>query len=159
MTFSVIASLTYYFYTVYGYEFLYETYLYHFVRKDNRHNFSIYWYMMYQLYDEPSSKLIAILLFIPQWGLIVVTAFLFFFDVFFATFIQTLAFVSFNKVITSQYYLWYFTLVPLAFLHTDLRNKKGKVLLVVALYFLGQLPFSFFAYKFEFQGEHTLAEI
>lgn len=100
-TIATIAVFTYYFYTIYGYEFLYETYLYHLVRKDNRHNFSIYWYMLYQLYDEPSSKLIAILCFVPQWGLILLTGSLFFYDIFFATFIQTMAFVTFNKVLTS----------------------------------------------------------
>jgi GPI mannosyltransferase 1 subunit M len=41
------ASLTYIFYLKYGYEFLYEGYLYHFIRKDNRHNYSVYWYMIY----------------------------------------------------------------------------------------------------------------
>ena len=40
-------SFTGLFYKIYGYEFLYEAYLYHFVRKDNRHNYSVYWSMIY----------------------------------------------------------------------------------------------------------------
>lgn len=48
-------GLTYFFYTIYGYEFLYESYLYHLERKDHRHNFSIYFYTIYQLFDEPTS--------------------------------------------------------------------------------------------------------
>jgi phosphatidylinositol glycan class M len=52
LTFTAVSAgtfigLTYLFYVIYGYEFLYETYLYHLVRKDNRHNFSVYWYLMY----------------------------------------------------------------------------------------------------------------
>lgn len=39
--------LTTSFYYLYGYEFLYEAYLYHLVRKDNRHNFSLYWLLIY----------------------------------------------------------------------------------------------------------------
>ena len=62
---STFLILTYYFYVVYGYECLYESLLYHFVRKDNRHNFSVYFYMIYQLYDEQTSSLLAILTFVP----------------------------------------------------------------------------------------------
>ena len=44
---STFIFLTYFFYYIYGYEFLYEAYLYHFVRKDHRHNNSVYFYMIY----------------------------------------------------------------------------------------------------------------
>jgi phosphatidylinositol glycan class M len=40
-------GLTYLFYVIYGYEFVYEAYLYHFIRKDHRHNNSVYFYMIY----------------------------------------------------------------------------------------------------------------
>jgi GPI mannosyltransferase 1 subunit M len=76
-------GLTYLFYVIYGYEFLYEAYLYHFVRKDHRHNNSVYWYMIYQLFDEPNSTLFAILMFIPQWALIIASGVLFYYDLWF----------------------------------------------------------------------------
>jgi GPI mannosyltransferase 1 subunit M len=48
---STFITLTSFFYYFYGYEFIYEAYLYHFIRKDNRHNYSVYFYMIYQMYD------------------------------------------------------------------------------------------------------------
>lgn len=62
---STFISLTGFFYYVYDYEFIYEAYLYHFIRKDNRHNYSVYFYMIYQMYDLQSSKLMAIMTFVP----------------------------------------------------------------------------------------------
>ena len=70
MVFTFVSAATFIgftglFYFIYGYEFLYEAYLYHFIRKDNRHNYSVYFYMIYQTYDLSSSTLLAILTFLP----------------------------------------------------------------------------------------------
>ena len=47
MTVVTLVTFTAAFYPIYGYEYLYETYLYHLVRKDHRHNNSVYWYLIY----------------------------------------------------------------------------------------------------------------
>ena len=62
---STFLALHVIFYFMYGYQFISEAYLYHFTRKDNRHNYSIFWYVIYQMYDMESSKVMAVLSFLP----------------------------------------------------------------------------------------------
>ena len=65
MTVTSLVGLTALYYKLYGMEFLQEAYLYHLSRKDNRHNESVYWYLIYQLYDEPNSTLVSVLSMLP----------------------------------------------------------------------------------------------
>jgi len=53
-----------FFYLQFGYKMLFETYLYHFIRKDNRHNFSVYFYYFYLNFDNVS-KLQSAMAFVP----------------------------------------------------------------------------------------------
>ena len=69
----------------------------------------------------------------------------------FATFLQTLAFVSYNKVCTSQYFLWYLALLPLAVNETTLSPKKLTLLFI--LWLCGQGGWLFFAYQLEFKRQ------
>ena len=61
---SLFIYLTWFFYHIYGYESLYESLLYHLVRKDNRHNFSLYFYFIYLNFDNVSI-FYSILTFVP----------------------------------------------------------------------------------------------
>lgn len=78
-----------------------NTYLYHVTREDHRHNFSIWFYQMYLGMDHKSPWM-GLLAFVPQLALVTVIGIAFGKDIYFACFIQTYLFVSYNKVITSQ---------------------------------------------------------
>lgn len=109
LTILALSSLTILFYWLYGYEFLYETYLYHLKRKDNRHNFSLHFYDIYlkgsldaTKNDDISTFIISIMGFVPQILLILTSTYYYYGDIHFCVFIQTLIFVVFNKVCTVQ---------------------------------------------------------
>jgi len=103
--------------------------------------------------------MLSVLTFVPQWGLIIMAGFLFYYDIFFATFIQTMVFVIFNKVVTAQYYLWYVTLSPLVYVSSDLNRRPFLSIFIIVIYIIGQIPFGYYGYKFEYMSEHTLADI
>lgn len=89
LTFAITSVITYLFFTrlfyhIYGYECLYESLLYHFGRKDNRHNYSIYWILIYQTYDLAASKVMAVLFFVPQWSVVFLVGLILHQDLFFA---------------------------------------------------------------------------
>ena len=157
---SVCVGLFYLFYRIYGYECLYESLLYHFDRKDHRHNFSVYFYMIYELFDDKASHFLALATFLPQFLIVLLTSVTLYFDLFLCLFIQTTSFVMYNKVITSQYFLWYLTLAPLALINNELTGKKWKRGVCLAIGFLiFELVWLWPAYLFEFLGQNRFNEI
>ncbi|KAI9317605.1 PIG-M-domain-containing protein [Dichotomocladium elegans] len=130
LTFFAITGLMY---QLYGDEFMHHTYLYHITRKDHRHNFSVWFYEMYLAFDAPvAGKIIGLLAFVPQLALVTLTGIVFGKDIFFACFIQTFLFVTFNKVCTSQYFMWYICLFPLILPSTTIQLRYKGLLMILA---------------------------
>ena len=98
-TFLILGLL---FYKLYGWEFIEETYLYHVKRTDIKHNFSLYFYMLFVTQGTWLASLLSKIAFIPQFILLLISSLWNHKDVSFCLFVQTFVFVTFNKVVTSQ---------------------------------------------------------
>lgn len=123
----------------YGNEFLQEAYLYHFTRTDIKHNFSVYFYMLFVTQGSLLSRLISLMAFLPQFLLVLSTAVILYQDITMCLYIQTFVFVTFNKVCTSQYFLWYLAMLPLVIPFTKLNLHQAFVL--ASSWFIGQVNF------------------
>ena len=156
------------FYIKDGYRFIYEAYLYHFVRKDHRHNFSLFYYAIYLASTNPASVLSKILTFsgfLPQLGSLVLVGIRFGKqNLSFAVFLQTIIFVAFNKVITAQYFLWYFGLFPVA-LYTVLEKSPNptktitEVVISVIVWGITEVLWLKASYRLEVEGKHNYREL
>eukprot|EP00834_Sanchytrium_tribonematis_P002600 NODE_84_length_22354_cov_0.646506.p7 type:complete len:378 gc:universal NODE_84_length_22354_cov_0.646506:7243-8376(+) len=149
---SVFLGLLSLFYRCYGYEFLYETYLYHVVRKDHRHNFSIYFYPLYLSNGSNMEQMLSLVGFFPQFvlvGLIGLRYGAFIYDV---VFLQTILFVALNKVMTSQYLIWYLCFLPFCYKKIIRVRQKWYILLN---WVVSQLFWLYNAYLLEFKGNPT----
>jgi len=142
------------FYYYYGYEYLYETYLYHIVRRDTRHNFSPYFYLTYLV---PNHRVLPFLTFIPQLFNTIVFSYRLYNRLELCLFALTFSFVTFNKVTTSQYFLWYLIFIPILLPNIQLKWKTLFFLLVAWLF--AQAWWLFEAYQLEFQGQNTFVRI
>ncbi|CAJ0604914.1 unnamed protein product [Cylicocyclus nassatus] len=151
-SFGVIVAFFYY---IYGDLFLEEFLLYHIKRRDIKHNFSPYFYPL-ALVDKnvTLSKIIGFLAFLPQAYLVVYFAFKYYRDLPFCWFVSTFAFVTFNKVCTSQYFVWYIVFLPL--IVDRIKMTTNEVLRLITMWFASQAVWLFFAYLYEFRGWHTL---
>ncbi|KAK4046678.1 GPI mannosyltransferase 1 [Microbotryomycetes sp. JL201] len=145
-------------YFFWGWPFLEHTYLYHIHRLDHRHNFSPYFYAYYLGTEATPPLGIAARLarhsltsFVPQMGLAIGSGFLYGTDdLAFAWFIQTALFVTFNKVCTSQYFLWYLWLLPPVIPCLEIRRNAAFTL--AAVWVLGQAVWLSQAYRLEMKG-------
>lgn len=153
ISFSVFAGLTALFLSLYGYEFLDAAYLHHGRRRDPQHNFSVYFYPTALHLEGAFGGIVpdvARFAALPQiaacavigwkashWGPAV------------ATLAQTVVFVALNKVITAQYFVWWWSLLPLAL--PWLSWKRRSLAFAVLLWVLAEVHWLLWAYFLEFR--------
>ncbi|XP_035220771.1 GPI mannosyltransferase 1-like [Stegodyphus dumicola] len=142
---------------LYGDEYVHEALLYHVTRKDIRHNFSPYFYILYlsEAVDLNTSVCISAFAFFIQAALIAFVSWVLYLPKTLPAclFLETFIFVSFNKVCTSQYFLWYLCLLPLnyQFLVIDVKYVFAAFLFWICGQGFWLLP----AYLLEFRGKNT----
>ena len=160
LSFVIISSGVFFFflgifYKLIGYKFLYEYLLYHLVRKDHRHNYSIFYYTIYLTYDNDFSKYLSLITFLPQMILILTVTLFLYKDINLCLIVLTMIFVHFNKVITAQYFIWYLSLIPLI-IHRNIlfnrRNKKAIIMFGIWMFF--ELIWNTFSHKLEYEGKN-----
>jgi phosphatidylinositol glycan class M len=147
-------------YRKYGYEFLEHSYIYHLSRTDHRHNFSVYNVSLYFTSSEISSTGLDFtkLAFLPQLIISGVLIPIIFSkrDVVKALFLQTFTFVIFNKVITSQYFIWFLIFLPIYLSDSKfLTTKKINGVVCLLLWIVSQGLWLFNGYQLEFLGKEV----
>ncbi|XP_050518429.1 GPI mannosyltransferase 1 [Diabrotica virgifera virgifera] len=156
-----LSFLTWYFYSLFGYTFLYETYLYHVLRKDPRHNFSLYFYLQYlTAWVKNIGYWQKALMILPQLVLILVFSVRYGLNRFslnFSILTQTIVMVIYNGVLTSQYFVWVMAVLPLCLWQIKLSKLMGAVLLLI--WYIAQGVWLLPAYLLEFQGQNTFLYI
>lgn len=161
ITLTTLAVVNYLMFLKYGWEFIDNSYLYHVTRLDHRHNFSVYNMVLYYksaLLEDSNGFDIEKIAFVPQLLLSAVIIPLIFAkeDLISSLFIQTFVFVAFNKVITSQYFIWFLIFLPHFLSKTKLlTTDKITGISCLLLWIISQATWLYFAYKLEFLGENT----
>ncbi|EFX02198.1 mannosyltransferase [Grosmannia clavigera kw1407] len=175
-----LASLTTFFglnavmLSIYGFPFLQHTFLHHVSRIDHRHNFSPYNTQLYlssaasaargtavgnATLDSSSQPALPVesLAFLPQLLLssVLIPLVVAKKDLATSMLAQTFAFVTFNKVCTSQYFLWYMVLLPVYLPHSPFVRNPRLGIATLALWVAGQAAWLQQGYELEFLGRST----
>ncbi|PIA55404.1 hypothetical protein AQUCO_00800278v1 [Aquilegia coerulea] len=155
---SVFFFWTWLFFYLYQWEFLNEALLYHLTRTDPRHNFSIYFYHIYLHHEREFSILEKLVSFLPQLTVQLVLIFRYAQDLPFCLFVQTVAFVAFNKVVTAQYFVWFFCLLPLLLPWSNM-NIRWEGLSCILIWMGAQLHWLMWGYMLEFKGKNVFVQL
>jgi len=153
-------SLLIIFYKIIGYKFLYEYLLYHIIRKDHRHNYSMFYYLIYLTYNSKLSKFLSLITFLPQIILIILITILMFEKINLCLIVLTMVFVVFNKVITAQYFIWYLCLMPLIVNRNLLfKEKKTKGIFLAGIWMFFEGIWNSFSHLLEYNGKNKFVEM
>ncbi|KAJ4325993.1 GPI mannosyltransferase 1 [Neodidymelliopsis sp. IMI 364377] len=160
VTFAVLNVVMY---QIYGWPFLEHSYFYHLSRIDHRHNFSPYNTLLYLNSSPTSSSSSAStfelerLAFLPQLLLsaIMIPLALAKKDLPSTMLAQTFAFVTFNKVCTSQYFLWYMMFLPYYLPDSTLLRSKTIGATALVAWVMGQVVWLQQGFQLEFNGHST----
>ncbi|RYR73684.1 hypothetical protein Ahy_A02g008152 isoform B [Arachis hypogaea] len=150
--FFLFTGLSYY---LYGWGFLHEALLYHLTRTNPRHNFSIYFYHIYLHYGYDISVVEKLISFLLQFMVQLVLILCFAKDLPFCLFAQT---VAFNKVITAQYFVWFFCLLPLILPWSKMKLKWDGMLCILS-WMGAQVHWLMWGYLLEFKGINVFLEL
>ncbi|KAK8061586.1 GPI mannosyltransferase 1 [Apiospora phragmitis] len=158
---ATFAALNLAMYALYGHDFLQHTFLHHVTRIDHRHNFSPYNMLLYlaSAAQQSGGFKIESVAFVPQLLLSVVLIPLVGAkkDLAATMLAQTFAFVTFNKVCTSQYFLWYMVFLPLYLPNSSLTRRPRLGLAALGLWVAAQAAWLQQGYELEFLGRSTFA--
>lgn len=186
-----LLSITYLVYTKFGDEFLEHTYFYHMIRSDHRHNFSV-WNMVLYMEQIPQvikqdlfvnnnqygffkiDKILdnKSLSTIPQLFICTIVPIILFFKetntsnslkkLIKIIAIQTMLFVHFNKVITSQYFIWYLTYLPFFvdyFIDKFTNKKYFELIKLASVWILSQGVWLLCGFMLEFKNKNVFVEL
>ncbi|EMD89891.1 glycosyltransferase family 50 protein [Bipolaris maydis ATCC 48331] len=152
-------------YQIYGWPFLEHSYLYHLIRSDHRHNFSPYNTLLYLnsspnpsgLESDSASFELERLAFLPQLLLsaVFIPLALAKKDLPNTMLAQTFAFVTFNKVCTSQYFLWYMMFLPYYLPQSTLLQSAPIGIAAIVAWIAGQAAWLQQGFQLEFNGHST----
>lgn len=143
-----LIGTTYWMYHIYGDLYLQEAWWYHIIRIDHRHNFSIWNVLLYYSSTNPDKTSLATFAFLPQFLITILLCGVWLpyhvltkinnnnqpqllLKLLNIIFIQTFTFVTFNKVCTSQYFIWYIILLPFVVANTKMNWKWDGVPMIL----------------------------
>ncbi|KAG5743629.1 hypothetical protein H9Q69_006131 [Fusarium xylarioides] len=148
-------------FSIYETPFLVHTYFHHVTRIDHRHNFSPYNVLLYLTSATPAdaapSFRIESFAFLPQLLLscVLIPLAIAKRDLATAMMAQTFAFVTFNKVCTSQYFLWYMIFLPLYLPNSSFLRTPKLGISALLLWVVSQAAWLQQGYQLEFLGIST----